>query len=286
MASPLDNTPTDTTTNIDSTFSSSSTSSSSQLTRPTSGPLYNPLFGLTCLGIATHDGAGWFTTTLCALAGANPAKVNASVHLDKGTYNNAESATFSVYDIDGNAKKFPVSFLGGGGPGIVNSGDKAWFPGGFRSAVVSAGVKTGEIGDDGKGVVNNQLFNDTGSSDDKLVAAGEWGFKYLTGVDAEKEDVAKDGKNWGMSSSEENDWMDKAYKNPVIILTNDKSTAKGLEPNQYYTVYLTKNEDKTISVWHTTTDQNDLLNLFIKVDPKELKENTRYLYHLKGWAAY
>ncbi|WVO17034.1 hypothetical protein L204_104721 [Cryptococcus depauperatus] len=213
MASPLDNTPTDTTTNIDSTFSSSSTSSSSQLTRPTSGPLYNPLF------------------------------------------------------------------LGGGGPGIVNSGDKAWFPGGFRSAVVSAGVKTGEIGDDGKGVVNNQLFNDTGSSDDKLVAAGEWGFKYLTGVDAEKEDVAKDGKNW-------DDWMDKAYKNPVIILTNDKSTAKGLEPNQYYTVYLTKNEDKTISVWHTTTDQNDLLNLFIKVDPKELKENTRYLYHLKGWAAY
>ncbi|WVN88963.1 uncharacterized protein L203_104178 [Cryptococcus depauperatus CBS 7841] len=218
MASPLAETPTDTTT------TDASSLMPSDIPRPTSGPLYNPL-------------------------------------------------------VDGNAKKFPVSFLGGGGPGIVNSGNNAWFAGGFRSAVVSAGVKTGEIGDDGKGVVNNQLFNDTGSSDDKLVAAGEWGFKYLTGVDAEKEDVAKDGKNW-------DDWMDKAYENPVIILTNDKTTAKGLEPKQYYTVYLTKNEDKTISVWHTTTDPNDLLNLFIKVDSKELKENTRYLYHLKGWAKY
>ncbi|WVN88982.1 uncharacterized protein L203_104197 [Cryptococcus depauperatus CBS 7841] len=206
MASPLAETPTDTTT------TDASSLMPSDIPRPTSGPLYNPL-------------------------------------------------------------------VGGGGPGIVNSGNNAWFAGGFRSAVVSAGVKTGEIGDDGKGVVNNQLFNDTGSSDDKLVAAGEWGFKYLTGVDAEKEDVAKDGKNW-------DDWMDKAYENPVIILTNDKTTAKGLEPKQYYTVYLTKNEDKTISVWHTTTDPNDLLNLFIKVDSKELKENTRYLYHLKGWAKY
>ncbi|WVO16012.1 hypothetical protein L204_103677 [Cryptococcus depauperatus] len=247
MASPLEKKATDATTTY------THTSMPSDFTRPTSGPLYDPLSGLTCLGIATHDGADWFTTTLCALLGANPTKVNASIHLDEGTYNNAENATFSVHDLDGKANPVPVSFLNGGGAGIVNSGSNAWFAGGFRSAIVSTG---------GSGVVDGQLFQ-----------------RYLTGVDAEKEDVAKDGNNW-------DDWMDKAYKNPVIILTNDKTTAKGLEPNQYYTVYLTKNEDKTISVWHTTTDPNDLLNVFIKVDSKELKENTRYLYHLKGWAAY
>nr|ODN87003.1 hypothetical protein L203_03777 [Cryptococcus depauperatus CBS 7841] len=270
MASPLEKKATDATTTY------THTSMPSDFTRPTSGPLYDPLSGLTCLGIATHGGADWFTTTLCALLGANPAKVNASIHLDEGTYNNAESVTFSVHDLDGKANPVPVSFLNGGGAGIVNSGSSAWFAGGFRSAVVSTG---------GSGVVDGQLFQRVGSSDDKLVAAGEWGFKYLTGVDAEKEDVAKDGNNWGMSSSEKNDWMDKAYKNPVIILTNDKTTAKGLEPNQYYTVYLTKNEDKTISLWQST-NPSDLLNVFIKVDSKELKENTRYLYHLKGWAAF
>nr|ODO01265.1 hypothetical protein L204_01993 [Cryptococcus depauperatus CBS 7855] len=279
MASPLEKKATDATTTY------THTSMPSDFTRPTSGPLYDPLSGLTCLGIATHDGADWFTTTLCALLGANPTKVNASIHLDEGTYNNAENATFSVHDLDGKANPVPVSFLNGGGAGIVNSGSNAWFAGGFRSAIVSTG---------GSGVVDGQLFQRVGSSDDKLVAAGEWGFSILPVWTQRRKTSPRTAiigvclqarKVWRLMKSVD-DWMDKAYKNPVIILTNDKTTAKGLEPNQYYTVYLTKNEDKTISVWHTTTDPNDLLNVFIKVDSKELKENTRYLYHLKGWAAY
>nr|ODN80142.1 hypothetical protein L203_05950 [Cryptococcus depauperatus CBS 7841] len=219
-------------------------------TGKTSDSLYDVKGEPNCLSIQTNDGAGWFTTALCALTHVNSKKVKGNIKLDKGASDNAESATFSVYYLDPKdskdpkdlkTKQVPVNYKDAAGSAHDNAGNP-WFTGGFWQAIMSAG---------GSGVVKDGLFKSVDSNNDKLAQAGLWGFKYLTGVDAEKIDVTEDAKDWGMSSSQgrmEADksvdaLMGKANENPVIVLTK-KPPAKGMEPNQYYTVYSTA-VDKT-----------------------------------------
>ncbi|WVN89485.1 uncharacterized protein L203_104710 [Cryptococcus depauperatus CBS 7841] len=173
---------------------------------------------------------------------------------------------------------------------LNDNGPKAWYAGGFRQAIISLGKKDkvdkkdkrdekDDKADDGKGVVNGELFKNVEKADkEKVAEAGQWGLKYLTGIDVVREDADKDGKDW-------DDWMDKAYPNPATILTNDKPKAKGLEPNKYYTIASRTIQDKTIQLWNTT-DLVSLPKLYITVPAEDLKTSTRYLYHLKDWAKY
>nr|ODN93816.1 hypothetical protein L204_05002 [Cryptococcus depauperatus CBS 7855] len=280
----------------------------------TSGPLYNPEFDSQhCLGIQSKDGADWFTASLCAIAVANSAKVKASVKVDKGSVDNAGSATFNVYYVDPldilhpkdmRAQHVAVNYKDAEGPAQDN-GPKSWYTGGFRQAIISLGKKgkkdtkdkrddKDDKADDGKGVVNGELFKNVENSDkEKVAEAGLWGFQYLTGRDVVKEDPVKDAKDWGMSSSQRelqadkrvDTWMEKVCPNPAIILTNDKPKAKGLEPNKYYTIYSHDIKEKTFQLWYTSglvpTD-----NPFITVPAEDLKASTWYLYHLKDWATY
>ncbi|WVO17155.1 hypothetical protein L204_104847 [Cryptococcus depauperatus] len=195
----------------------------------------------------------------------------------------AESATFNVYGLDskdGKAKQVPVDYKDATGSSNDN-GPKAWYAGGFRLAIISLGKKDekDDKADDGKGVVKGELFQNVENADKgKVAEAGQWGLKYLTGIDVVREDNDKDGKDW-------DDWMDKAYPNPATILTNDKPKAKGLEPNKYYTIAFRTIQDKTIQLWNTT-GLVPAHNPFITVPAEDLKTSTRYLYHLKDWAKY
>nr|ODN92258.1 hypothetical protein L204_05357 [Cryptococcus depauperatus CBS 7855] len=293
-----------TNTNGNETPSGSAASTSSSSAKPpvkTSGPLYDsdPQSGRpSCLDIQTNDDADWFTTSLCALLSSNPDKVKDSFKLTKGPLDSAESATFNVYGLDskdGKAKQVPVDYKDATGSSNDN-GPKAWYAGGFRLAIISLGKKDekDDKADDGKGVVKGELFQNVENADKgKVAEAGQWGLKYLTGIDVVREDNDKDGKDWGMSSSKwelqadksVDDWMDKAYPNPATILTNDKPKAKGLEPNKYYTIAFRTIQDKTIQLWNTT-GLVPAHNPFITVPAEDLKTSTRYLYHLKDWAKY
>nr|ODO01066.1 hypothetical protein L204_01791 [Cryptococcus depauperatus CBS 7855] len=227
-----------------------------QRTVKTSGPLYDFGNTPTCLGIQTNDHAGWFTTTLCALLRLNPSYIENSIK-PKGTVDNAESASFKVYYLDPKdstnkkdqsdpmVNEVSVNYKDAAGSIHDNAG-ASWFAGGFRQAILSTG---------GSGVANDHLlFDSEQSTDDNLVVeAGRWGFKYLTGLDAEKIDITEAtmaSKDWGMSSSQgriEADksvdaLMDNSAYNPITILTN-KTPVNGIEPNQYYTV-CSKSGDK------------------------------------------
>nr|ODN87628.1 hypothetical protein L203_03408 [Cryptococcus depauperatus CBS 7841] len=212
-----------------------------QRTVQTSGPLYGLDSKPSCHGIATDEGNDWFTTTLCALSKVVSSKIQDNIKLDKGTLDKVESAIFSVYGLDGNAKTISVNYKDAGGDGHDNA-NGAWFAGGFAKAIEQVG---------GSGVEDGNLFNKVASQDSqKMVDAGKWAFKYLTGKDAVtveggNGDPAKkiDPKNAGNSVDE---WLGKANDNPVIILTSDKPTAKYLAPNHYYTVYQQNQEDKTL----------------------------------------
>nr|ODN89375.1 hypothetical protein L203_02083 [Cryptococcus depauperatus CBS 7841] len=295
-------TATNTNSNGNETPSGSAASTWKSTTNPpekTSGPLYDSdpqSGGPSCLDIQTNDDDDWFTTSLCALLRSNPDKVKDSFKLAKGPLDSAESATFSVYGLDskdGKAKQVPVSYKDAAGSSNDN-GPKAWYAGGFRQAIISLGKKDkvdkkdkrdekDDKADDGKGVVNGELFKNVEKADkEKVAEAGQWGLKYLTGIDVVREDADKDGKDWGMSSSEwelqadkrVDDWMDKAYPNPATILTNDKPKAKGLEPNKYYTIASRTIQDKTIQLWNTT-DLVSLPKLYITVPAEDLKTSTR-----------
>nr|ODN89264.1 hypothetical protein L204_06201 [Cryptococcus depauperatus CBS 7855] len=269
----------------------------------TSGPLFDPEFDSKfCLGIQSKDGADWFTASLCAIAVANSAKVKASVKVDTGSVDNAGSATFSVHNVDPLDESHPkdlraqpvaVNFKDATGPAQDN-GPKSWYVGGFRQAIISLGKKVKEDtkdkrdekddkADDGKGVVNGELFKNVENSDkEKVAEAGLWGFQYLTGRDVVKEDADKDGKDWGMSSSERelqadkrvDTWMEKVCLNPAIILTNDKPKAKGLKPNMYYTIYSHDTKDKTFQLW-STSGLTPTDNPCIKVPAEDLNASTR-----------
>ncbi|WVO15069.1 hypothetical protein L204_102713 [Cryptococcus depauperatus] len=190
-----------------------------------------------------------------------------------------ESATFSVYYLDPKdskdpkdlkTKQVPVNYKDAAGPTRDNAGN-AWFTGGFWQAIMSAG---------GSGVVKDGLFKSVDSSDDKLAQAGLWGFKYLTGVDAEKIDVTEDTKDWDAL-------MDKANENPVIVLTK-KPPAKGMEPNQYYTVYSTAVDKTHITVWNST-DPSSLQKTLFTVTSEELrKEVWELVYSLykRGYQSF
>nr|ODO03872.1 hypothetical protein L204_00212 [Cryptococcus depauperatus CBS 7855] len=101
------------------------------------------------------------------------------------------TATFSVYYLDPKdskdlkTKQVPVNYKDVAGPAQDNA-DNTWFAGGFWQATMPAG---------GSGVVKDGLFKSVDSSDEKLPEAGLWGFKYLTGVDAEKIDVTEATKD-------------------------------------------------------------------------------------------
>nr|ODN76392.1 hypothetical protein L203_06458 [Cryptococcus depauperatus CBS 7841] len=305
-------TATNTNSNGNETPSGSATPTSKSTTTPsdkTSGPLYDPEFDSQfCLGIQSNNGADWFTASLCAIAVANSAKVKASVKVDKGTLDNAESATFSVYYLDPKdpkdlVKQAAINYKDAAGPAQDN-GYKSWYAGGFRQAIISLGKKDtkdkkdkrdekDDKADDGKGVVNGELFKSVENADkEKVAEAGQWGLKYLTGIDVVREDADKDGKDWGMSSSERelqadkrvDTWMEKVCPNPAIILTNDKP-ANGLEPNKYYTITSHAIEDKTFQLWHSS-DPRVKHDIFMKVSAEDLKKSTRYLYHLKDWTKY
>nr|ODN86864.1 hypothetical protein L203_03637 [Cryptococcus depauperatus CBS 7841] len=261
----------------------------------TSGPISDPKFGLlSCMGIYTGSGVDWFTTSLCALLRSNPDKVKDSIKINKGSYDNAESAIFTVYDLDRKVNNVTVNYKDVQNKVIENEVSKrkdwnnapnSWFAGGFTQAIISTG---------GSGVKDGYLRWDKDDSDDYLVEAGKLGLEYLTGIEAVKEDPVKDGKNWGMSSSEGelqadksvDDWMNKAYPNPATILTNDTPVkGLGLNPKTYYTVAFRAFENNTISLWHTSTGKSGS-NLYVTVSPENLKASTRYLYHLKDWATY
>ncbi|WVN90370.1 uncharacterized protein L203_105606 [Cryptococcus depauperatus CBS 7841] len=165
--------------------------------------------------------------------------------VDKGIKDDAESATFGVYDLDskdGKAKEVSANYNDAAGPAHDNAGDP-WYVGGYKQAIISLGPKDRKDGkkDNGRGVVNGRLFNSVESTDKAKVAeAGKWGLKYLTGKDVIMEDAVKDEKDWDA-------WMEKAYPNPnpTTILTNDKPTAKGLEPNKYYAITFHVVKDNT-----------------------------------------
>ncbi|WVN87858.1 uncharacterized protein L203_103054 [Cryptococcus depauperatus CBS 7841] len=79
--------------------------------------------------------------------------------------------------------------------------------------------------------------------------------------------------------------MDKANENAIISLTNDKSTAEGPKPNQYYTTF-SKNADKThITVWNST-NPSSLKDALFEVTSEELGKGIQSLYHLKDWAKF
>ncbi|WVO18686.1 hypothetical protein L204_106406 [Cryptococcus depauperatus] len=160
-----------------------------------------------------------------------------------------------------------------------DNGPKSWYVGGFRQAIISLGKKVKEDtkdkrdekddkADDGKGVVNGELFKNVENSDkEKVAEAGLWGFQYLTGRDVVKEDADKDGKDWDT-------WMEKVCLNPAIILTNDKPKAKGLKPNMYYTIYSHDTKDKTFQLW-STSGLTPTDNPCIKVPAEDLNASTR-----------
>ncbi|WVN87546.1 uncharacterized protein L203_102729 [Cryptococcus depauperatus CBS 7841] len=191
-------------------------------------------------------------------------------------YDVKESATFSVYYLDPKdskdpkdlkTKQVPVNYKDAAGSAHDNAGNP-WFTGGFWQAIMSAG---------GSGVVKDGLFKSVDSNNDKLAQAGLWGFKYLTGVDAEKIDVTEDAKDWDAL-------MGKANENPVIVLTK-KPPAKGMEPNQYYTVYSTAVDKTHITVWNST-DPSSLQKTLFTVTSEELRKGTQTLYDLKDWAKF
>ncbi|WVN88981.1 uncharacterized protein L203_104196 [Cryptococcus depauperatus CBS 7841] len=176
------------------------------------------------------------------------------------------------------APPVPVSYKNAGGRGFFDNSGDAWFPGGFRNAIISLAKKGGK---DVLGVGKDDKSNDILSIGKEDPAdAGEWAFKYLTGMDVVREDVNKDTKDW-------KDWMDKAKTHPVIIMTNGKPMAAGLDANQYYTVFLADTTGfGVISLWQSTPDPYSFRNLFIEAQLGNLKDSTRYLYHLKDWAKY
>ncbi|WVO15812.1 hypothetical protein L204_103474 [Cryptococcus depauperatus] len=143
------------------------------------------------------------------------------------------------------------------------------FAGGFRQAILSTG---------GSGVANDHLlFDSEQSTDDNLVVeAGRWGFKYLTGLDAEKIDITEAT----MASKDWDALMDNSAYNPITILTN-KTPVNGIEPNQYYTV-CSKSGDNHITVWKSTILEPSI-NAFSEVTSEDLRKSTRSLYHLKNW---
>nr|ODO01199.1 hypothetical protein L204_01926 [Cryptococcus depauperatus CBS 7855] len=280
LASPLENTPTSSpTSNSDTTSSSFNSDTKSSTLIPeatpsgiysdkTSGPISNPNFPLSsCMGIHTGSGIDWFTTSLCALLRSNPDKVKDSIKIDKGSYDNAESAIFTVYDLNRKVNNVTVTYKKSQGINAYNL-LKSWFAEGFAQAVISTG---------GSGVKDGNLRWDVDDGDDYLVEAGKLGLEYLTGIEAVKEDPVKDGKNWGMSSSEGelqahkrvDDWMDKAYPNPATVLTNDKP-AEGLKPNMYYTIAFRTIQNNTIQLWNTTNLVSPS-NLYTTVTPENLK---------------
>nr|ODO01200.1 hypothetical protein L204_01927 [Cryptococcus depauperatus CBS 7855] len=252
-----------------------------QRTDPTSGPLYNVKSGEPpYLDIATNDDADWFTTALCALASVNDNKVKGGITPSGEAAKDAESATFSVYGLDGKVKPVAVNYKSAAGPTQDNAGS-AWYVGGLRQAIISLGKKDkkDEKEDDGNGVVNGELFKNVKNADKKKVAeAGKWGFKYLTGVDAVEEDPVKDAKDWDT-------WMAKVNHNPIIILTNDKVIIPGLMANQYYTLFSQSSDAKSVIVWRST-DLSNSQNTLIFASQKDLRTSTQSLYHLKDWAAY
>ncbi|WVO16500.1 hypothetical protein L204_104177 [Cryptococcus depauperatus] len=160
------------------------------------------------------------------------------------------------------AQHVAVNYKDAEGPAQDN-GPKSWYTGGFRQAIISLGKKgkkdtkdkrddKDDKADDGKGVVNGELFKNVENSDkEKVAEAGLWGFQYLTGRDVVKEDPVKDAKDWDT-------WMEKA---------------KGLEPNKYYTIYSHDIKEKTFQLWYTSglvpTD-----NPFITVPAEDLKAST------------
>nr|ODN93180.1 hypothetical protein L203_00449 [Cryptococcus depauperatus CBS 7841] len=227
-----------------------------------------------CLGIQTNDDADWFTTVLCALTSINFNKVRDNIKLDKGGVDNAESATFSVYGLDskdGKAKQVPVHYKDAAGPDHDNAGNH-WYAGGFWKAIVSTG---------GSGVVKDGLFNSTANSDDKKwTEAGLWGFKYLTGMDAERIDITDANKDWGIVDN----LMDKANHNPITILTKGEPSIS-LRPNHYYTVYSKHVDEIHIVIWNSTNPSH-LQDSFITVTSKELRDSAKALYHLKDWAKF
>ncbi|WVN90702.1 uncharacterized protein L203_105944 [Cryptococcus depauperatus CBS 7841] len=185
-------------------------------------------------------------------------------------------------------KQAAINYKDAAGPAQDN-GYKSWYAGGFRQAIISLGKKDtkdkkdkrdekDDKADDGKGVVNGELFKSVENADkEKVAEAGQWGLKYLTGIDVVREDADKDGKDWDT-------WMEKVCPNPAIILTNDKP-ANGLEPNKYYTITSHAIEDKTFQLWHSS-DPRVKHDIFMKVSAEDLKKSTRYLYHLKDWTKY
>ncbi|WVN88715.1 uncharacterized protein L203_103928 [Cryptococcus depauperatus CBS 7841] len=252
-----------------------------QRTVKTSGPLYDFGNTPTCLGIQTNDHTGWFTTTLCALLRLNPSYIENSIKPNKGTVDNAESASFKVYYLDPKdstnkkdqsdpmVNEVSVDYKAAAGPIHDNAG-ASWFAGGFRQAILSTG---------GSGVANDHLlFDSEQSTDDNLVVnAGRWGFKYLTGLDAEKIDITEAT----MASKDWDALMDKSASNPITILTN-KTPVNGIERNQYYTV-CSKSGDNHITVWKSTILEPSI-NAFSEVTSEDLRKSTRSLYHLKDWA--
>nr|ODN96862.1 hypothetical protein L204_03573 [Cryptococcus depauperatus CBS 7855] len=264
-----------------------------QRTVQTGGPLYGLGSEPSCLGISTDDGAGWFTTTLCALATVHPDRVNKTIIIDKGTVDNAEAASFTVYYLDPKdstdtkdlrTRQVYVNYKNAIGAGHDNE-NGAWFAGGFREAIKTI---------DGTGIEKDNLFSSIGSKDAKQVAeVGKWAFKYLTGMDGVLEPVSKDTTRWGMSWEQtwlEADksvdrWMSSIGQDPMIILTNDAPPAKGLKPNQYYTIHSSTDNGKShIMLWSTTV--KTMQDSFVEVDSEGLKASTRNLYHLANWPAY
>ncbi|WVO17015.1 hypothetical protein L204_104702 [Cryptococcus depauperatus] len=146
----------------------------------------------------------------------------------------------------------------------------AWFAGGFREAIKTI---------DGTGIEKDNLFSSIGSKDAKQVAeVGKWAFKYLTGMDGVLEPVSKDTTRWDR-------WMSSIGQDPMIILTNDAPPAKGLKPNQYYTIHSSTDNGKShIMLWSTTV--KTMQDSFVEVDSEGLKASTRNLYHLANWPAY
>nr|ODO01127.1 hypothetical protein L204_01854 [Cryptococcus depauperatus CBS 7855] len=266
----------------------SSSKPSANPTDKTSGPLSAFSGPLSCFAIQTNNGDDWFTTALCALFSVTSNQVRKSIDVNKGTFDDAGSAVFSVYDLDLKMKQFSVDYKEAAGLAFDNFRE-SWVAGGFKKAIMSTG---------GAGVVKDGLFNCTANSSDKKVAdAGEWGLEYLTGKKAEKIEITKDTKDWGMSSSQGrieanksvDDWVGKIGQHPMTVLTNDKP-AKGLKPNRYYSLYSTVAKDKnSFNVWYTThsddTYEDNVATAIIKVDLGEMKTGTQYLYHLKDWAS-
>ncbi|WVN85516.1 uncharacterized protein L203_100663 [Cryptococcus depauperatus CBS 7841] len=153
-------------------------------------------------------------------------------------------------------------------PDHDNAGNH-WYAGGFWKAIVSTG---------GSGVVKDGLFNSTANSDDKKwTEAGLWGFKYLTGMDAERIDITDANKDW-------DNLMDKANHNPITILTKGEPSIS-LRPNHYYTVYSKHVDEIHIVIWNSTNPSH-LQDSFITVTSKELRDSAKALYHLKDWAKF